>query len=255
MVAAAAVAVALTVLPVQSATAARVCDGGLWSGDCAISNGGDHVDIAGSTSTPGSRPGSEPGSTQPGIPTPRPIPGRDLCSDDLDDRCGYAVGALPTVYADDLVSFRPAAPSLAMEPAGLGVVGLPTNLVAAASTQHVSGDLLGYPVTVRFVPSGFVFDYGDGATQRSASGGATWARLGAAQFTPTATSHSYRARGDYTAGVRVLYDAAVDFGTGHWRPVIGQVTASTAGHSIRIFEARTALVLDSCAENPRGPGC
>ncbi|WP_248147753.1 hypothetical protein [Microbacterium aoyamense] len=213
--------------------------------------------MTGSTSTPGAGPdaGSESGSNGPGIPSPRPIPGRDTCDDQLDNRCGYAVGALPTVYAEDLVSFRPAAPSIATEPAGLGVAGLPTNLVAAASVQHISGDLLGFPVTVRFVPAGFVFDYGDGATQRSASGGVTWARLGAAQFTPTATSHAYREHGTYAASVRVLYDAAVDFGTGNWRPVIGQVTASTSGHSIRIFEARTALVLASCAENPRGPGC
>ena len=162
---------------------------------------------------------------------------------------------LPTVHAEDLVAFRPAAPSLATEPAGLGVAGLPTNLVAAASEQYLSGELLGYQVTVRFVPAGYVFDYGDGTTQRSASGGASWTRLGQPPFTPTSTSHAYRERGDYVASVRVQYAASVDFGTGTWRPVVGLVTASTSGHGIRIFEARTALVDATCSEAPRGPGC
>ncbi len=165
------------------------------------------------------------------------------------------VVTLPTVHAEDLVSFRPAAPSILSEPAGLGVAGLPLNVVSTASEQRLSGELLGYQVTVRFVPAGFIFDYGDGTTQRSTSGGTSWARLGQAQFTPTSTSHAYRQRGDYVVGVRVQYAASVDFGTGTWRPVIGYVTASTSGHGIRIFEARTALVDATCVEKPQGPGC
>ena len=46
---------------------------------------------------------------------------------------------------------------------------MPTNVFAAASEQRIAGTLLGWDVTVRFVPAGYVFDYGDGSTSVSAS--------------------------------------------------------------------------------------
>ena len=119
----------------------------------------------------------------------------------------------------------------------------------------MAGTLLGWEVTVRFVPAGFVFDYGDGATTRSTTGGASWQRLGQAQFTPTPTSHVYGERGTYPVSVSVQYAASVDFGSGTWRPVAGYVTATTTGYDVRVVEARTALVDRTCVENPRGPGC
>ncbi|WP_183042522.1 hypothetical protein [Microbacterium sp. AG1240] len=162
--------------------------------------------------------------------------------------------SLPDVTASDLASFAPAKPSFDAEPGGAGIVGMPTNFVASASTQTLTGTLFDRPVTVRFTPSAYVFSYGDGSSARSASGGAAWTALGQPQFTATPTSHAYGSRGVYVAVVSVEYVAAVDFGTG-WRPVIGVVTAAGAGQRVEIFEARTALVDKTCAENPSGPGC
>ncbi|MDN3496046.1 hypothetical protein QL996_08920, partial [Planococcus sp. APC 4015] len=167
----------------------------------------------------------------------------------------YSVATIPDVTVSDLASFRPAAPTLSNEPAGFAVAGLPTNLVATASEQRMSGELLGWDVTVRFVPAGFVFDHGDGTSSRTAAGGSSWAALGLPQFTPTATSHTYRQRGEYVVGVSLQYSASVDFGTGSWREVPGYVTASSGGHGIRVVEATTALVDRTCDENPAGPGC
>lgn len=160
----------------------------------------------------------------------------------------------PAVTVSDLVSFRPVTPQLEGEPAGFGVVGMPANFVAAASAQEIPGVLLGYPVTVRFEPTAFVFSYGDGEALRADSGGTSWASSGSAQFTPTATSHVYGDRGTYTAGVTVEYAAWVDFGTG-WRPVEGVVSASSGGYDLQVVEVRTALVDKTCAENPQGAGC
>lgn len=160
----------------------------------------------------------------------------------------------PAVTLADLVSFRPVTPRLAGEPAGFGVVRMPTNFVAAASPQDISGMLLGYPVTVRFTPVAYVFSYGDGQTQRTQTGGVAWAASGSPQFTPTATSHIYEKRGTYTSGVAVEYSAAVDFGAG-WRPVDGVVTARTGDYPVQVVEVRTALVEHTCAEDPHGPGC
>lgn len=162
--------------------------------------------------------------------------------------------APPDVTIADLASFRPAQPALAGEPAGFGVVGMPTNFTAAASEQHLSGTILGWNMVVRFTPAGYVFDYGDGTTQRTTTGGATWEQLGQAQFTPTATSHVYRARGTYSTGVTVQYEAAVDFGAG-WRPVAGYVTSVTSGYNVQVVEVRTALVDKTCTERPSAAGC
>jgi hypothetical protein len=161
---------------------------------------------------------------------------------------------LPAVTLADLQSFRPATPELLGEPAGFGVVGMPTNFVATASEQEIPGVLLGYPVTVRFTPTGFVFSYGDGTSARSPSGGATWAQVGTVQFSPTDTAHVYGERGIYRASVAVEYAASVDFGTG-WIPVDGVVTASSGAYPVEVIEVRTALVDRTCAEDPAGPGC
>lgn len=222
-----------------------------WSG-CSVSNSGSQVDISGSTTQPGIRP-TAPGSggREPGPQTPPPAPPCPLNRCDLD----YEVVGLPDVTASDLVSFRPAPPSLAGEPEGLGVVGMPTNIVGAASEQRIPGSLLGYDVVVRFTPVGYVFDYGDGTLRRSSSGGSTWERLGQTQFTPTSTSHTYAARGEYRVAVTVEYAASVDFGSGTWRPVAGLVSATTGSYGVRVVEVRTALVDRSCTENPSGPGC
>ncbi|WP_349427707.1 hypothetical protein [Microbacterium sp. LWS13-1.2] len=171
------------------------------------------------------------------------------------NRCiDYTVVGLPEVTLADLASFRPAAPALGGEPAGFGVVGMPTNLLASASEERIPGTVLGWDVTVRFVPTAYVFDNGDGTTTRAATGGSAWASLGQGQFTPTATSHAYRARGTYAVSVTVEYAASVDFGTG-WRQVPGVVRAEAGGYGVRVVEVRTALVDRTCAEDPTGPGC
>ena len=161
---------------------------------------------------------------------------------------------LPDVTASDLTSFVPARPSFTSEPAGVGIVGMPANFVANAAEQTQTGTLFDRPVTVRFVPAAYVFDFGDGSSARSATGGTSWASLGQPQFTATPTSHAYGARGSYVASVDVEYTAAVDFGTG-WRAVTGVVTAPGGAQGVNVYEARTALVDRTCGENPSGPGC
>ncbi|WP_171013202.1 hypothetical protein, partial [Microbacterium sp. 2FI] len=183
-----------------------------------------------------------------------PDPAPELCSQ-IDCRETLAVATVPDVTLADLASFRPAQPTLTGEPAGFGIAGLPTNVVATASEQFIAGTLLGWDVTVRFVPAGFVFDYGDGETARTITGGTNWQSLGQPQFTPTPTSHVYGERGTYPVSVTVQYSPSVDFGSGLWRPVAGYVTASTGGYGVRVLEARTALVDETCVEDPSGPGC
>ncbi|WEK60140.1 MAG: hypothetical protein P0Y60_12455 [Candidatus Microbacterium colombiense] len=154
----------------------------------------------------------------------------------------------------DLASFSPASATAVGEPGNVGIAGMPTNFVAAASAHTRTGTLFGFPLTLRFTPSGYDFTYGDGERATTATGGRPWSDLGQAQFTATGTSHVYEERGTYLAEVDVRYTATVNFGGG-WFPVAGELTADGPTQEIRIFEAHTALVAHSCAQRPTGPGC
>lgn len=234
---------------------------GLVRGQCTVdlqaaglcgtaSNSGSQVDISGTVTVPGRN--DSPRDSQRDTPAVPKDPPRDCGT--ITCRDSYDVAGLPEVTLADLASFVPSRPTLRGEPDGVGVVGMPTNVVASASEQRIPGTLFDYDVVVRFVPVGFRFDYGDGAVATSSTGGASWSALGQAEFTPTPTSHVYAERGTYRVGVTVLYAASVDFGAG-WRPVPGHVEATTSGYRVRIVEVHTALVEKTCIENPRGPGC
>ncbi|WP_127475389.1 hypothetical protein [Microbacterium sulfonylureivorans] len=240
-----------------AANAADVCTN-RWQ--CKIENSGSQVDISADLNRPGSPGrGGDAGADAIAPPvhsaTPDAVPAEPEDCGPLGCRGDYEVAALPDVTLADIASFRPAAPSLTGEPAGFGVVGMPTNLVGEASEQRMTGTVLGWDVTVRFVPAEFVFAHGDGTSATAGTGGASWSSLGQAQFTPTATSHVYDERGTFPVGVTVRYAASVDFGNGSWRPVPGYVTASSGGYEVRVVEVRTALVDETCREDPTGPGC
>ena len=162
-------------------------------------------------------------------------------------------GASP-ITITELIQFAPSPTPTVGEPANVGVAGMPTNFVATASAHIRTGTLFGVPLTVRFTPSGYDFHYGDGSSARTDTGGQTWASLGQAPFTPTATSHVYAGRGTYLADVDVRYTAEVDLGLG-WFPVAGELTTDGPTSEIRIFEAHTALVAHTCAQRPSSPGC
>ncbi|MDX2375423.1 hypothetical protein M4I32_01230 [Microbacterium sp. LRZ72] len=248
-----------------SATAqgtAADCGGGFgWNGSCHATTDGSQVDVGGSTTRPGSSGGGEAGSGDRGSTPNTPGAGGGAAEPDAapcaSDLCRplYTVVSLPDVTAADLASFVPATPALTGEPHGLGVVGMPTNLVATASAQQLSGPLLDYDVTVRFQPIAFHFDHGDGTAATSVSGGARWQALGLAEYSPTPTSHVYTAPGRYTASARVVYEAHVDFGTGSWRPVDGAVTSAATTYPVRVVEVRSALVADTCLAAPHATGC
>ena len=245
------------------ATVAPTVSGGCsydagWTGGCA-STDGTSVIVEGSQTQPGTNGGGSEwiptGGTDGGGATPaepkNPY-GMDLLYEHIPQ--DEPTEEIPAVTVADLAAFTPQRPSFAAEPAGLGVAGLPTNVIAGASEHTVPGTLFNRAVTVRFTPVAYRFDYGDGTIGTSSTGGAPWATLGQAQFTPTPTSHTYGSPGDYTIAVSVAYAAVVDFGV-TTRAVNGTVTANAAPQTLRVLEARTALVDKTCAQNPRGPGC
>ncbi|MET2012810.1 hypothetical protein ABXJ56_14805 [Microbacterium chocolatum] len=249
----------VTLLVFQVPTAGTGCNSGSTLITACTSSDGTQVDISAGITAPGVGSSGDSGSSGGGPPpldAAPPSAGFDPedCGP-LGCRGNYTVLTPPDVTIADLASFRPAAPSVAGQPDGFGVTGMPTNVVAAASEQIIPGSILGWDVLVRFTPSGYVFDYGDGVQSRSATGGSSWESLAQGQFTPTPTSHVYRERGVYPVVVAVEYAAAVDFGSGAWRPVDGVVTARSGTYPVEVVDVRTALVDRSCTEDPLAAGC
>lgn len=229
------------------------------------SNDGSSVTITGDQKGPKSPggPATPGGTSNPSRPA-EPEDTRPICTNVIREDCrkgliridavpAPASGA-PDVTISDLASFAPAPPTTLAEPSSLGVAGRPANFVATASAHTREGTILGAPVTVRFTPSAYTFDYGDGTSATRSRGGATWPALGQAAFTPTDTSHVYERRGEYITTVTVHYTADVDLGTG-WFPLDGTLPVTSPPHAIRIYEAHTALVDHTCTEDPDAPGC
>ncbi len=229
------------------------------------SNDGSSVTITGDQKGPRSPGGpSNPGGSSRPSGSAAPEDTRPICTNVIREDCrkgliridavpSPASGA-PEVTISDVASFAPAPPTTLAEPSSLGVAGRPANFVATASAHTREGTILGAPVTVRFTPSAYTFDYGDGTAATRTTGGATWSALGQAAFTPTDTSHVYERRGEYTATVTVHYTADVDLGAG-WIPLDGTLPVASPPQTIRIFEAHTGLVHHTCIEDPDAPGC
>lgn len=254
-------------------------DSDLVVGGCGVQNDGSDIIIDGSHTNPGD-PGTSPiGDSDPDTdsdwtPPPGWAPPPEFnfaeCLNDWDSyiHCfreteeeaeevtpdEAATPAIPAITINDLARFAPAGSAITGEPDNVGVVGLPMNFVAAASVHTVNDSLFGFPVAVRFTPSGYDFDFGDGTSTTTTTGGQSWADLGQAQFTPSPTSHAYTERGTYSAQVNLRYTAEVDFGIG-WFPISGEVTSVGPSQEIRIFEAHTALVAHTCQQAPDSPGC
>ncbi|MDJ0350157.1 hypothetical protein [Cryobacterium sp. PH29-G1] len=159
------------------------------------------------------------------------------------------------VRVTDLQNFPAYAAPTSMEPNGWAIVGLATNFWATASTQISEGLLLGQPAQVMFTPTGYHWNYGDSNTISTATGGASWDDLGLAEFSTTATSHTYATKDTYSVVLTVEYHADYSFGDQGWRPVEGTVTVTSTPITVIAANESTVLVAHDCDANPHGPGC
>lgn len=168
------------------------------------------------------------------------------------DPADPVAAAAPAITISDLAQFRPIVGELVVEPDGWGVVGTPTNFYATAETHTMDGTLFDAPIQVRWTPSEFHFDYGDGTTEATTASGTAWGSD--ATWSETSTSHTYATRDDVTAGLTVVFTAEVDAGTG-WFPVPGTLPVAAPAQTVKIFEVSTVLTNGDCLANPRAPGC
>jgi hypothetical protein len=168
------------------------------------------------------------------------------------DRCGRPDS--PAITLSDLASFSPTTPSIVMAPDGFFLRGLPANFGAVSTTNAHDGTLLERPVSVRFSPSTYSWNWGDGSSDTVSTPGSTWEGLGVPRFTPTETSHVFEERGPTTVALSVAYAVEVSVEGGEWVHVAGTVAATTTVDGY-VGTAKTVLVDGDCTEDPSGPGC
>lgn len=167
---------------------------------------------------------------------------------------GPGAPAPVTVSIRDVATFIPRGTSLRMEPARWMLRDSPTNFIATAKEHVVSATLLGRPAEVRFTPTGYTFDYGDGTSRSTTTGGASWADLGLDEFSETATSHVYTHRGEYTVTASAIYVAEYRIDGGSWIGITGSIAIPTT-HTGRAVTIDNVLVRGTCMQYPTDPGC
>jgi hypothetical protein len=163
--------------------------------------------------------------------------------------------APPPVTLDDLASFAPVEGAPHMEPSGWSVAGLPTNFWITTSSHVVDGELFDRPASVRFTPAAARYSYGDGTAAVRTPLGSSWAAAGAAEFSSTATSHTYANTGVYTVTVGVDFTVEYSYNGSTWVPVEGTLTSTPPPLTAQIVRANTVIVGADCAAEPAGIGC
>jgi hypothetical protein len=228
-------------------------------GLCAGVDGGSVI-LSGEESDEGEsgqvpNPGVNGGGAPPNLQDPaclRPQPNRPASCFEADEP---GEPGIPPITIRDIATFIPTPGRQQMEPDGWAVAGLDTNFYAITGSHVVNGTLLGRPADVRFTPTSYRWNYGDGTSATKSTMGGTWAALGIPEFEPTPTSHVYEQVGDYTITLSIVFVAEYRFDGGPWRPVVGTLTLPANNLYIRVGTAKTVLVDEDCLANPSGPGC
>jgi hypothetical protein len=138
---------------------------------------------------------------------------------------------LADVVVEDVPPLEPSA-----QPAGGTLVGLPAVFTSGQprSLGQRRFDLVGFSVVLEGRAS-WSWDFGDGALLTTDDPGGSWPNV--------AVSHSYPRAGDYSVGVRTVWDAwfTVD-GLGPW-PVGGDPVEQVAPLPLTVHQARAELVV------------
>lgn len=224
------------------------------SGQCpgvgaSVSNGG--VTVSGTQVTPGTPGTSYRGTWTP--PPPRdPVLGSAQCEVKVAGLCRgtspskevvQKVEPTPPQSLNDIAHFAPGGASFVQEPAGWSLPLMPMNVYSIAQETTQAGELLGWPIEVRFTPVAYNWTFGDGNSARRTVPGSSW---GSRQFSTTATSHVYELSGDYRVGLSVTYEASYRFDGGPFLSIPGQITRSGGERIVEVLSVTPVLVDRGC---------
>ncbi|WP_430592794.1 hypothetical protein [Humidisolicoccus flavus] len=219
------------------------------------------------TPAPGVSKTSHSGQANAAKPTPKPYQywlecakpdGVQVCAPSNDQTSAPAArpddGTVTyrTITSTDLQRFVPADTEFITEPAHFAVLNTPTNAYTTASQHTVEGIIFDTPLTVRWTPELYAFDYGDGTTIESSTPGTAWTT----PWKNTETSHAYEGTGTFTLALTVMWSAEVQFdGTDVWVAIPGTVQSTTPGPTLQVYRASTVLTNGDCTNQPTQPGC
>lgn len=243
------------------------------SGECSevtIDNDGGQVSIGREEFNPGSPGGeqSDPGHSLPGATPPsqpwQPPPirmdtelGSPECEISVQGLCrGSAPSKNPPVstpptttltpptpprYASELRSFRPRPPGITIEPGTWSVPTLPTNMIARATAHTQRGELLGWPVEVRFTPVAYHWGFGDSTNRSTPDPGSPWSHRGLTQFADTPTAHRYSRPGQYRVTLQVDYRVEFRFEDDEFDDISGLVSAQAPPVTLKVLTVSPLL--------------
>jgi len=166
---------------------------------------------------------------------------------------GWSVCARPADVTPAMVAsaFRrlPLTPSVLVVQPGRGwvLVNKETVVHADGGPQTLATTILGIDVTIAATPTGYAWDFGDGATLATTDPGRPW---------PDGTlAHTYQRVGGYRLGLTTTWSATYTLaGDPTVRDVPGTAT-TTGAVPLEVRERRAYLVGSTCADDPAAPGC
>ena len=246
--------ICLLALGVSPAAASECTHAERTSGQCSgigatVTTEG--VTVSGTLVTPGS-PGSSYRGTWSPPPARDPVLGSAQCEVKIAGLCRGTspsrevvepAAPTPPSSLSDVAQFAPGDAGFVQEPAGWSLPLLPMNVFSTARATTESGELLGWPIEVRFTPVAYRWSFGDGATRMSSHPGSSW---GSRQFSTTATSHVYELSGDYQVSLGVTYEASYRFDGGSFVSLPGQITRSGGQTTVEVLSVTPVLVDRGC---------
>ena len=134
------------------------------------------------------------------------------------------------------------------------MVGAETNVYVNSEVQVIETKILGQNVKIIATPAEYLIHYGDGTdgVLSYESGVILPAPLVGQQ---TATSHIYKATGNFQIYATVYFTAEYSLNDGPMIPVDGRGVFNTPAEAISVWKSESSNVADDCLKNPAGFGC
>ncbi|WP_323961428.1 hypothetical protein GC088_06220 [Arthrobacter sp. JZ12] len=200
------------------------------------------IAVDSSTTPPTETPTGERSCLYPNSPAPEPPNG------------GEAAEPAVVITLEDFQSQPIVAATVVSEPGNFGLLGGHNNVWADAEEQEFTFETLGDQVTIRAWPVAYDWNYGDGGTRTTQTGGhsvpeSDWLLV------ETPTSHVYPATGDYNLVLTTRFNGDYSVNGGPWTPIVGQAAVESEPHLISIWRSDNRLVDGSCTQDPTAWGC
>ncbi|WP_227471451.1 hypothetical protein [Paenarthrobacter sp. YJN-5] len=165
---------------------------------------------------------------------------------------------LDDIAARILTDFRqlPLNPgTLTTQPFPNTLTGAPTNFYATTTPQTFNLTILGQNVHLTATPTTYTYTYGDGQTLGPTP--ATGHPVPDTEIltTTTQTSHTYTTTGNYPTTLTTTYTGTYTVNNGPPLPINGTLNLTTTPQTIHVWKTETALVADTCEQNPHSWGC